>query len=143
MANNNNIFTEFTNMYDLNTNDTKYKNAIYKDFAYNMTENILTDIDAVANTIRYLLLFPYGSRKYNRTLGIQLEYMIFDPFDEITKANIELDIRKIENFDERLKIETLNIDMDYNTYSYNIYLEFSVVGIGKGSVSESIKTIHS
>ena len=143
MTNNNSIFTEFTNMYDLNTNDTKYKNAIYKDFAYNMTENILTDIDAVANTIRYLLLFPYGSRKYNRTLGIQLEYMIFDPFDEITKANIELDIKKIENFDERLKIETLNIDMDYNTYSYNIYLEFSVVGIGKGSVSESIKTIHS
>ena len=143
MASNNTIHTEFTDMYDTFNTDTKYKNAVYKDFAYNMTENIVTDIDAVANTIRYLLLFPYGSRKYNRTLGLQLDYIIFDPFDEITKANIELDIKKIENFDDRIKIENINIDMDYDTYSYKVYLEFSVVGIGKGSVSESLKTIHS
>ena len=98
-----------------------------------------TEIDAVKNSIKNIVETLPGSRRMLPTFAGDFWYMLFDPMDEITSREIASSlIESIRVWDDRVIIEGLDIEMDYDNSQYDCILSFKIKETGN---VENIKFI--
>lgn len=90
----------------------------------------LKNANAIARSVRNLVLTKPGERPFNPALGSNVHNLLFEPVDRITAAAIRSEIRDtILNFEPRVKLQDVNISPTSDGLGYNITIQFSVIGI--------------
>ena len=90
----------------------------------------LKNSNAIARSVRNLILTIPGERPFNPALGSNINNLLFEPVDRITAASIKSEIRDtILNFEPRVKLENINVTPTGDELVYEISIQFSVIGI--------------
>jgi hypothetical protein len=113
--------------------------ALYSDINQNFTTQnpypvLRTEIDAVFQSLRNILMTSRGERLFLPTFGSDLEDILFEPIDELAENRImEEVIRAITQWDPRLTIIWPNSSITANPAEnrYDVVLVFTVKGLNE------------
>ena len=83
--------------------------------------------NAIAGSIRNLLLTSHYERLFNPELGSNLKKMLFEPIDNITTSIIQgMILQTIQNYEPRVTIQDVIATPDYDNDRYDIKIVFFV-----------------
>ena len=143
MANNNE--TPSLNQNDWSVSDDVRRASItsktsqYVDLDLNLVPNpftddiqFLRDDRAVTGAVRNLLLTNFFERPFSPLLGANLSGFLFEPADDITKANLQDAIaRVITKHEPRVELTQVIIGDDPEANAYDVTVNFIIKEINK------------
>jgi phage baseplate assembly protein W len=97
--------------------------------AHPVTKDVIKKLNdnAIAGSIRNLLLTSHYERLFNPELGSNLKKMIFEPIDNITTSIIQgMILQTIKNYEPRVTIQDVIATPDYDNDRYDIKIVFFV-----------------
>jgi|694.fasta_scaffold20645_2 phage baseplate assembly protein W len=97
--------------------------------AHPVTKDVIKKLNdnAIAGSIRNLLLTSHYERLFNPELGSNLKKMLFEPIDNITTSIIQgMILQTIKNYEPRVTIEDVIATPDYDNDRYDIKIVFFV-----------------
>lgn len=104
---------------DLDLNFTKH--PVTKDVSKVVNEN------AIATSIRNLLLTSHYERPFNPDLGSNLKKFLFEPIDNVTTSLIQDSIfETIKNFEPRVTVSEVVAAPNFDEQRYDVYVTFFV-----------------
>ncbi len=90
----------------------------------------LRNENAIARSIRNLVLTEPGERPFNPVLGSNVYYLLFENFDKQTAFAIQTQIvTSIENFEPRVKLKDVDVVADIDNHVFNVTVRYTIVGI--------------
>lgn len=105
---------------------------IYKDVSFNFihpaTGDVLasTDIDAIKNSVKNIILTPIGSRPFFPEFGTRVSGLLFEPAGALTGAAIKDEIEEgIRKFEPRVNRLEVQVGDDHERNAYQITILFS------------------
>ena len=88
----------------------------------------LTDLDAVKNAVRNILLSNSYDRPFQPRLGANLRRHLFEPADQFTTFALKQDIKiALENYEPRIDQVNVIANFDEDANQYIISLAFRVI----------------
>ena len=97
--------------------------------AHPVTKDVVKKLNdnAIAGSIRNLLLTSHYERLFNPELGSNLKKMLFEPIDNITTSIIQgMILQTIQNYEPRVTIQDVIATPDYDNDRYDIKIVFFV-----------------
>ena len=97
--------------------------------AHPVTKDVVKKLNdnAIAGSIRNLLLTSHYERLFNPELGSNLKKMLFEPIDNITTSIIQgMILQTIQNYETRVTIQDVIATPDYDNDRYNIKIVFFI-----------------
>ena len=118
-------------------NETLKISRLYKDLDLSFTPNPVTgdvskkiDVNAVKQSLKILMQTNFYERPFEPEKGANLRGYLFEPMSNLLAGLIQNTIKNIiETYEPRAKIETITVNANYDTNSYDIELEYFIVGI--------------
>jgi phage baseplate assembly protein W len=109
----------------------------FKDISTTFDKNFVTndlmvakDFTAIKNSVRNLIMTTPSERFFNPTIGSRLSEQLFEPVDIITVNNIKEEItRTINNFEPRVALNNVIVNITYEEDGYDVLIDYSVVGL--------------
>ena len=109
----------------------------FKDISMSFQVNPLTsDLIAIKNTtaiarsLRNLVLTTPGERFFNENLGSQVNNLLFENVDDVTAMSVRQEIiNVIENYEPRVKLLTVSVNANIDSYSMDVLIAYQVIGI--------------
>ena len=109
----------------------------FKDISMSFQVNPLTDdliaiknTTAIARSLRNLVLTTPGERFFNENLGSQVNNLLFENVDDVTAMSVRQEIiNVIENYEPRVKLLTVSVNANIDTYSMDVVIAYQVIGI--------------
>ena len=90
----------------------------------------LTNVNAIARSIRNLVFTQRGDVPFNPVLGSRVNELLFEPMDNITTIAIKEEIQDtITNFEPRVKLEEVQVTPDFDENQYDIIIKYIIIGI--------------
>jgi len=116
--------------------ETKKISRVYKDFDLSFTKNSITsdlnkktDVAAVKQAIQILLQTNFYERPFEVSKGANLRSYLFGQIDGLTANLLRKNIQQvIETYEPRALIQELDVTVGQDEVSYNVYLQYAVVG---------------
>jgi phage baseplate assembly protein W len=110
---------------------------IYKDIDISFTRNPNTldiskkvDVSAVKQALKLLLNTQYYEKPFNPEFGSNIRSLLFDNFSNETSSRLQDEIKTtIDNFEPRVRIESILCDPNLDTLEYDIVISFFIIGI--------------
>ena len=85
---------------------------------------------AIARSLRNLVLTTPGERFFNENLGSQVNNLLFENVDDVTAMSVRSEIiAVIENYEPRVKLMTVSVNANIDSYNMDVRIVYSVVGI--------------
>jgi phage baseplate assembly protein W len=85
------------------------------------------DSQAVIASVRNLLLTNFYERPFQETVGSNMSALLFEPATNITASLISDEIKNvIQNFEPRVSISSLNVQLNQDQNAFNVSLSFYV-----------------
>ena len=85
---------------------------------------------AIARSLRNLVLTTPGERFFNENLGSQVNNLLFENVDDVTAMSVRQEIiNVIENYEPRVKLLTVSVNANIDTYSMDVIIAYQVIGI--------------
>ncbi len=86
--------------------------------------------NAIARSVRNLVLTARGDVPFNPVLGSRVNEMLFEPMDQITSTGLKEEIEDtINNFEPRVKLRKVQVNPDYDGNQYDVIIRYDVIGI--------------
>ena len=112
---------------------------IYKDFDLSFTKNSITgdinkklDVNAVKQSMKNLILTDIMERPFQPDLGSRLGGLLFENADIFTTDAIRATIENLlENYERRAKINSVDVEPDIDRNTYEVTINFFVIGINE------------
>ena len=109
----------------------------FKDVSASFQVNPLTNdliaiknATAIARSLRNLVLTTPGERFFNENLGSQVNNLLFENVDDVTAMSVRQEIiNVIENYEPRVKLLTVSVNANIDTYSMDVVIAYQVIGI--------------
>ena len=105
----------------------------------------LEDTSAINQSIKNILLTNKGEVPFEPLFGSKINGLLFEPMSPVTDIMLKNEIKfALKNFEPRIRINSINIDKDYDNKSYDIYIIYEVVKlntIGEVNLSLNIQGI--
>jgi phage baseplate assembly protein W len=102
---------------DIDLNFTAH--PVTKDVTKKLNEN------AIAASIRNLLLTSHYERLFNPDIGSNLKKLLFEPIDNVTTSIIQdMIFETIKNYEPRVTIEEVVAAPNYDDERYDVYITF-------------------
>ena len=103
----------------------------------------ITGKDALIQSVRNLLMTPLGFYPFDPTYGSLLYKQLFEMNDAITEDTIKYEVKdRVEEFDERIKVETVSIKRDDKTKSVIVNVELRIINeVNKTRMSLYMKNL--
>jgi phage baseplate assembly protein W len=109
----------------------------FKDISASFQVNPLTnDLIAIKNTtaiarsLRNLVLTTPGERFFNENLGSQVNNLLFENVDDVTAMSVRQEIiNVIENYEPRVKLLSVSVNANIDSYSMDVVIAYQVIGI--------------
>jgi phage baseplate assembly protein W len=90
----------------------------------------LTDIDAIKNSIRNILLSNRYDRPFQPDLGAGLRDLLFEPADTFTRFAIKQNIEHaLKKYEPRVNQVKVNVAYEEGEDRYNVNLTFNIISI--------------
>lgn len=90
--------------------------------------NIKTNIDAIKQSLKNILMTSLLDRPFNTNLFLNLKSYLFENFDIYYEDKLRRDIENIITFyEKRVKINNLNVSFDEDNLTLGIILDFSLI----------------
>jgi phage baseplate assembly protein W len=106
----------------------------FKDLALDITVNSQGDISDVVNAesikqgLRMMIDTARGSRIFLPDYGCRVRAFLFEPFDEDTARRIGEELQNtIKNYEKRIQLLNLQVQMDFNDNSYEINVIYKII----------------
>ena len=108
----------------------------FKDISMTFQSNPLNDDlialkneNAIARSIRNIVFTLPGEKFFNASFGSRITESLFDNIDDITSTIIVDEITEsIERYEERVKLTDVKADPDFENNSFNLTIEYLVIG---------------
>ena len=100
--------------------------------AHPVTKDILKkkDENAIAQSIKTLLLTSHYERLFNPDLGSNLKRFLFEPIDDVTTSLIRDSIfESLKNYEPRITIEEVVASPNYDLDQYDVTITFFVKNV--------------
>ena len=89
----------------------------------------LRNENAIARSIRNLVLTEPGERPFNPVLGSNVYYLLFENFDSQTAYAIQSQIETtVNNFEPRVDLKEVRVVADPDRYEFNVTINYIIVG---------------
>lgn len=96
----------------------------------NMDLIALKNANAVARSLRNLILTNKGERPFNPELGSNVNAYLFESANNVTAAVIEESIRNtIINFEERVDLLDVIVETNEDFTAYNVTINYELEGV--------------
>ena len=90
----------------------------------------LTNENAIARSLRNLVLTDRGERFFNNNLGSRVSSLLFESLDDITASSVRDEIENtINNYEPRVELISVDATPDYDNGELNITIRYYIVGI--------------
>lgn len=103
----------------------------YDDLSLDPKINSVGDIstvinkDSVRQSLQMITSTAKGSRLFLPDYGCRIKGFLFEPFDESTAKQIGNELQEtIQNHEPRVEILNINVNMDWQTTTYNIVVAY-------------------
>ena len=88
----------------------------------------LTDLQAVRNAVKNLVLTNFSERPFQSKLGSNVTALLFNPADQFTAIQMKKEIyRLLEDHEPRVKATKVQILDDTDANAYRVSINFNVV----------------
>ena len=90
----------------------------------------LTNENAIARSIRNLVITDKGERFFNNNLGSRVSSLLFESLDDITASSVKDEIENtINNYEPRVELISVTAIPDYDSSELGIIIKYFIVGI--------------
>ena len=90
----------------------------------------LQNQNAIARSIRNLILTNPGERPFNPILGSNVSKLLFEQNDKLTSSFIKDEITTtIKNFEPRVKLSDVNVKPNVDNNSFDVTIQYYIIGI--------------
>jgi phage baseplate assembly protein W len=90
----------------------------------------LKNENAIARSVRNLVLTQPGERFFNENLGSRVGASLFENIDELSASVIQDEIRNtIENYEPRVELIDVIVSPVYENNEFNVTIQYRIVGI--------------
>ena len=88
----------------------------------------LSDVAAVRNSVKNLVLTNFGERPFQSTLGSNVTALLFNPADQFTAIQMKKEIdRLLREHEPRINQARVQILDDVDANAYRVSIEFNVI----------------
>ena len=109
----------------------------FKDISMSFKVNPLTDDliaiknqNAIARSLRNLVLTTPGERFFNNRLGSRVNELLFENVDDLTASSVKSEIETtIQNYEPRVKLLTTKVSANPDSYEFDVIITYEIVGI--------------
>lgn len=92
----------------------------------------LKNNNAIARSIRNLILTVPGEKPFNQGIGSRVSALLFESMDLITATQIKGEIEyTIRNFEPRVKLQEVVVTPDFEGNAFNCQITYEVIGISE------------
>ena len=96
----------------------------------NMDLVSLRNENAIARSIRNIVMTVPGERPFNSVLGSNVYQLLFENFDNQTAFAIESQIKtSIINFEPRVNLTSVSAIPNEDSYQFDVVIRYTIVGI--------------
>lgn len=96
----------------------------------NMDLVALRNENAIARSIRNLIMTAPGERPFNSELGSNVHRLLFENFDNQTSYAIKTEIEiSIRNFEPRVKLTEVQVSANEDNHEFDVVIRYKIVGI--------------
>jgi len=89
----------------------------------------LTNENAIARSVRNLILTGPGERPFSPALGSRVRQLLFDNLDAITAASIDLQIRNtIKNYEPRVRLIDVLVKANVDSNAFDVKIQYIIIG---------------
>lgn len=90
----------------------------------------LKNENAIARSIRNLVLTYPGEKFFNENLGSKVSRSLFENIDEVSASVIKDEIEStINNYEPRVDLIDVIVDPDYDNNNFNVTVNYYIIGI--------------
>lgn len=104
--------------------------ATFQVSALNRDLIALKNENAIARSIRNLVLTLPGERPFSENLGSNISKSIFENMDNFTASLIEQEIEiTINNYEPRVNLLEVNVAPNFDNNEFNVTVQYEIIGI--------------
>lgn len=97
------------------------------------------DVQAVKQALRNLFMYNRGEKKFDPNFGSGIRDMLFEPIDYVTAGAIQKEIENmINNYEPRVSLDAVQVESDPDNNSYQLRIDFHVIGVLEPQVYTSV-----
>lgn len=97
------------------------------------------DVQAVKQAMRNLFMYNRGEKKFEPNFGGGVRDMLFEPVDYVTAGAIQKEIEMmIKNYEPRVELDAVQVEADPDGNSYQLRIDFFVIGTQEPQVYTSV-----
>jgi len=90
----------------------------------------LKNENAIARSLRNLVLTLPGERFFNENLGSNVSKSLFENIDSISASIIQSEIENtIKNYEPRVNLLEVKVDPDFDNNNFNVTITYEIIGI--------------
>lgn len=90
----------------------------------------LKNENAIARSLRNLVLTLPGERFFNENLGSNVSKSLFENIDSISASIIKSEIENtVKNYEPRVNLLEVNVDPDFDNNNFNVTITYEIIGI--------------
>ena len=90
----------------------------------------LKNANAIARSIRNLIMTVPGERPFNPVLGSQVTNLLFETLDKLTASTIKSEIENtILNFEPRVNLNQVIVKAQPDNNQFDVEIQYYIVGI--------------
>lgn len=90
--------------------------------------NTVTNLKSVKQSLNILLNTQRGTRIFNPEYGCRIKSFLFEPFDESIAKRIGIEVQEtIQNFEPRVEIIGINVNMKWENSSYDVNIVYRLI----------------
>ena len=109
----------------------------YRDLSFTFKINplrkdlvVLKDENAIKRALLNLFSYRKGEKFFDPTFGSGIPDLLFEPFDFATAGSIQSEIKTvIETYEPRVNVLGIDVDLNYDSNSYDIQVAYSIPNI--------------
>jgi len=90
----------------------------------------LKNENAIARSIRNLVLTSPGERFFNENLGSNVSKSVFENMDNVSASIIQSEIENtINNYEPRVNLRDVKVRPDFDNNSFDVTITYEIIGI--------------
>ena len=90
----------------------------------------LKNENAIARSLRNLVLTLPGERFFNENLGSNVSKSLFDNIDSVSASIIQSEIENtIKNYEPRVNLLAVNVVPDFDNNNFDVTITYEIIGI--------------
>ena len=90
----------------------------------------LVNYNAIARSVRNLILTIPGERPFNPVLGSNVSALLFNQLDNITASSIKSEIENtIDNFEPRVELNEVIVRPNPERHQFDVLIKYYIVGL--------------